>query len=358
MRRSWLAVASESARVAVASRVVSGLVVLLALAVPLVALGTTGLNIEAQSAILQRVDEIGARTMSIVSSGEAVIPSEAVDRIARLEGVAWVVGLGPVFDAHNRQPGGEPTPVRSYRAVAAPVRFSGANSRHGAFVSSSSARRVGLGGAYSVLEPGTVPVVGWFTAEEPLHSLEAFILIPSDDRRLRLERIIVAVQDVGWVDLVAGSLDSMVGSDAAASITVERSPALLAAREAVRDEVTRRDRELVVALLVVAMALASAVVFAGTVAGRRDFGRRRALGATQGQLMVLVMLSTLWPALVGTVLGTGAGCLYLGSRLGHPPVLEFPLSIAILSVLGLVAASALPAAVAATRDPLRVLRVA
>lgn len=370
LRRSWWALAPESVRVAGATRVVSGLVMLLALVVPAVVLGATGLNIEAQAAILGRVDEAGTRTMTIVSTGQsAVIPATAVERIARLSGVDGVVGLGPVFDVRLSQPAGSPTPVRAYRAAGAPVSFSGLSAagksgsgvendpREGAYVSNASAARVGLAGAYGMLEPGGLQVAGWFRADEPLGSLDAFILVPSRDDALLLERIIVAVEDVGWVDLVAANLPGLVGADAADATSIERSPALLEAREAVRNEVTRRDRTLVLALLGVAMLVAAVVVFAGTVAGRRDFGRRRALGATQGQLTLLVMLGTLWPALIGAALGTAAGWLYLGSRLGHLPDWRFPLSIGILAVLSLVAASALPAAVAATRDPLRVLRV-
>lgn len=359
LSRSWLALARESARVAAATRVVSGMVLLLAMVVPAAISGTSGLSIEAQRAILHRVDEMGARTLTMVSTGQVAgaIPAAAVDRIARLDGVAWVLGLGPVSDVRNRRPTGQATPVRSYRAARAPVTFSSPLEDGGAFVSSASAARAGLGGAYSLLDPGSIPVVGWFHAAAPLDSLNDFVLIPSGDDGLRLERIIVAVEDVGWVDAVAGNLPSMVGSEAARATSVEHSSALLEARAAVQDEVARRDRLLVLASLGVAMALACAVVFAGTVAGRRDFGRRRALGATQPQLTLLVMLATLWPALIGAVIGSAAGWSYLGSRLGHLADPDFPVSLGVLAVLALVAASALPAAIAATRDPLSVLRV-
>ncbi len=360
MRRSWWPLVPESVRLAAATRVPSILVGLLALAVPALVLGTTGLSIEGQGAILRRVDEAGARIVTIISTtSEPAIPASAVERIARLDGVEWVLGLGSVFDVRTRQPVGGPTPVRSYRAVGPPVTFSGGNGGGdgGAYLSRASARRVGLGGAYSLLDPGGVPVVGWFSAAEPLTSLEAFILIPSTEEDLSLERIIVAVEDVGWVDLLAGNLGSVLGPETSQATTVERSPALLQAREAVRDEVARRDRTLVLAILGAAMALASVVVFAGTIAARRDFGRRRALGATRSQLTVLVMLGTLWPAVLGASIGAVIGWGYLGSRLGHIPDWRFPVAVWILVTLALVAASAVPAAVAATRDPLRVLRV-
>lgn len=371
--RSWPALVAESVRVAATTWVVSGLIGVLALVVPLAVVGVTGLSIEARGAILRQIDAVGARTITVVSTGGgAAIPAAAVERIAHLDGVSWVVGLAGVFDVRLRAPVGEPTPARAYRAVGAPVVFGGASDPDGgqglpaaggrgdvgrAYLSAESARRAGLAGAYGILDPGALPVVGWFRAPGPLSALEAFVLLPSTDDALALERIIVAVDDVGWVDLVADNLPALVGRAAANAITIERSPALLQAREAVRDEVTRRDRTLVLAILAVAMALACVVVFAGIVGARRDFGRRRALGATQGQLTALAVLGTLWPALGGTAVGTITGWAYLGSRLGYLADWRFPLAVGILTVLVFMAASAPPAAVVATRDPLRVLRV-
>ena len=159
--------------------------------------------------------------ITIVAGDKVAIPSSAVERIARLAGVDWVIGLGPVFDARSRQPGGLPTPVRAYRAVEAPVEFGSQFGKSGAFVSAASAQRLGLAGAYSIIEPGGIPVVGWFRADEPLHALEAFILVPSTDDRLGLERIIIAVDEAGWVDVVAGHLAPMVGTDAGGPMSVE-----------------------------------------------------------------------------------------------------------------------------------------
>jgi putative ABC transport system permease protein len=358
MRRSWLALGIESVHVASATRVVSGLMLLLSVAVPAGIMGTVGLNIEAQASILRRVDESGARIVTMTTTGgvAGAIPAGSVARAAQLEGVSWVLGLGPVFDGRNRQATGGPTPVRAYRAVDAPVTFSGSGA-DGAFLSAESASRLGLAGAYSEIDPGPIPIVGWFAAREPLDALNAFVLVPSSDDELMLERLVVAVEDVSWVDAVALSLPALVGMDAARLTSVERGAGLIAARQAVRDEVARRDRLLVAALLGVATAIACVVVFAGTIAGRKDFGRRRALGATQLQLSVLVMLASLWPAAVGGATGAGIGWFYLASRSSQPVDGQFPLSVGVLTVLLLVTASAIPAAIAATRDPLRVLRV-
>lgn len=358
MRRSWWGLLAESARVARATRIVSTLILLLAITVPSMVIGTAGLSLESQAAILGRVDEVGARIITLVSSGtSAALPAGAVGHIARLDGVDWVVGLGPVSDVSSRGLAGVVAPVRRFTAVRAPVQFSRSRSAQGAYISPTSMRRLGLNGAYSLLDPGGVPVSGWFRADQPLTSLESFVLIPVDADSQLLERIIIAVHDVGWVEPVAGQLSTMVGDDAALEASVQRSAALLEARDAVRDEVTRRDRELVVVFLAGSVTLSCAVVFSGTIAGRRDFGRRRALGATQGQLICLVMFTTSWPAVIGATAGTVGGWLYLSSRLGYTADWRFPAAVGVLATLAPVAASVLPAVIAATRDPLRVLRV-
>jgi putative ABC transport system permease protein len=340
-----------------ATRVVSGLVLILAFVVPVLVLATAGGSIESQAAIIGRIDETGTTVITLVGTGpEAVIPASAVDRIGRMSGVAWVVGLGPVNDVQTESTGGSPTPARTYRAVRAPVRF-GASGGAGAFVSEASAARLGIAGAYSVLDPGAIPVVGWFEADDPLADLNSFVLTPSREESLPLDRIIVAASDAGWVDEIAANLKTMAGLGTSTDVTVQRSQSLLDARAAVADEVARRDREMVVVILAAATALASIVVFTGTIASRRDFGRRRALGASQRQLTILVMLTTLWPALLGAALGTAAGTAYLASTLGYWPGPAFPLSVGVLMVIALVGSSAPPAAIAATRDPLRVLRV-
>lgn len=362
VRRALRPLVAESVRVAGSTPVASTLVALLALLAPLVTLTTVGFSIEGQAAILRRLDEVGSRIVTVVSAtGEGVVPLEAVDRIGRLDGVAWVVGLGPVFDVRPRVPVGEPTPVRAYRGLRAPISLNrlgqGEEPPGTAYVSPTSARRLGVAGAYGALDPGDLRVVGWFRAGDPLAALDAFVLVPASDPALRLERVIVAAEDVGWIEGIVAALPALLGTDAAGRVTIEESEDLREARAAVRDEVVSRDRVLVVAILAVATALGAVVVLATTLGARRDFGRRRALGATRGQLVMLVVLATLWPTLIGVLGGTVVGSIYLGSRLGRVPDAAFPVAVAILAGLCLVAGSVGPAVAAATRDPVRVLRI-
>jgi putative ABC transport system permease protein len=339
----------------------SALIAFLALAVPVAVLGTTGLNIESQHAVLAKLDEAGTREITVVSTtGEEAIPESAVERIGRLTGVDWVVGLGPVSDIDNASQAGGPTPMRRYNGIRAPVLFgrsvTGSSGLAG-YVSKTSVHRLGLAGAFGEAQPGSIQIVGWFSAAGPLASLDAFVLVPDHGSGGDLERLVVSVADVGWVVPVADSIDSLLGSSAAASTTVQTSAALLSARAVVQDEVTQRDRFLILALLGAAMLMACAVIFAMTLVARKDFGRRRALGATRVQLALLVLLSALWPSLVGSALGVALGYSYVDSELGYLADWPFPLSVGVLTVAGLALATTIPAVIAATRDPLRVLRV-
>ena len=101
--------------------------------------------------------------------------------------------------------------------------------------------------------------------------------------------------------------------------------------------------------------LVAIVTLADVLVRRKDLGRRRALGATRGAILFLVVLRTLAPALLGAALGVAAG-LYATSRLGAMPPWPFTLGTATLALLAASVAAIPPALYAATRDPVRVLR--
>jgi putative ABC transport system permease protein len=330
----------------------------LALTVPAAVTALAGLNVESQAAILRRVDEVGTRFITVVSSGSSRgIPGTAVRHFAALEGVDWVIGLGPVQDVRVRAPVGQATPARGVVSVRAPVNYSSEPTIDTAYVSTSSATRLGLSAAVGVIDPGGLDVLGWFNAAEPLESLETFVLVPVSAGEARLERVLLLVDDAARVDAVIAAIPNLVGRDARPDIRIEASKQLVEARAAVRDELVARDRIVIVALLIVGTLVSSLVVFAGTMTARRDFGRRRALGATRGQLTALVIMATAWPAIGGATLGALLGWAYLVSVMGYLVPPNFPAAVAVLTVVSFAGAAGIPASYAATRDPLTVLRV-
>jgi putative ABC transport system permease protein len=76
--------------------VASTITVIIVAAVCGVILSTTGQTIQAEQAVLARIDDAGTRSIVVSDTeGRAQITPDAVTRIAGLSGVEWVIGLGP-----------------------------------------------------------------------------------------------------------------------------------------------------------------------------------------------------------------------------------------------------------------------
>ncbi len=90
---------------------------------------------------------------------------------------------------------------------------------------------------------------------------------------------------------------------------------------------------------------------------RRDFGRRRALGATRPTIIGLIATQTLLLAALGAALGATVATTLIWQRTGLPPDWPFTTAIITLTTLAATTASLPPAIIAAYRDPLTILRV-
>ncbi|MGH8875341.1 MAG: hypothetical protein ACRDVM_08860, partial [Acidimicrobiia bacterium] len=71
-------------------------------------------TVQAEQQVLARIDQAGTRSIVVVDvQGRAGLRSDAVERVAALSGVEWVVGLGPARDVTATGiPGGSPAPTR------------------------------------------------------------------------------------------------------------------------------------------------------------------------------------------------------------------------------------------------------
>jgi len=101
-----------------------------------------------------------------------------------------------------------------------------------------------------------------------------------------------------------------------------------------------------------------AVLLSGLVMMRRkDFGRRRALGASRGLIVALLLVQTAQLAVAGVVAGLIAACSVLLLSGDPVPTAEFSAALGVLAVAAATAAAAPPAVLASRRDPVRELRV-
>lgn len=347
----------EGMRVARSQVIVSALVAFISAAVVLTALQTTSNSLKAQAAVRLDLEASGSRTVLILDdTGDADIASAAVDRISSLSTVAWVVGFGPVADV-TAFPGGTPVAASDFRGTSPNLIIGSASQRRGLLVSAESASSLGL-----IVPIGEVvhedgapeAVVGSFAVSGVLNSVSTRALRLDDDWSGPLRLIVLETRAAADVHAVAGLARSMLGAAPGASIRVEVPTALNDARTRLDSTMVGSGRAAVLITLLAGLVFMCATIFAGVLGRRRDFGRRRALGASRWQLVVVILMQTLTAAVPATLASCAISAAVIGASGTY---LSFTAAIGILTLLAGVVASLVPALFVARLDPLKTLRV-
>jgi len=348
-----------------AQRATSAVVVLSVVALSAGLVVTAGRTRAAETALMDRMQSAEHRQVLIRVSGPAVPDAgPVVDVLERVKSVEWAVALGPAVDVRNAAlPGGAPVAMRAaagtrtldllgmeitpeagvYVSGAGQVAAGLASSQAGAFVDAFGAERIVRSAVDlpSVLdELGPVALEPVETSTLPSVSLVAFSVRSIDD-----------------VDAVSEVAVELFPSEHRRSLQVERAGELLSARNAVREQFSALGPALLAALLAATGTCVAAGVLGGVLARRRDYGRRRALGATRGLLAMFVAVHAVILSAAGAVAGTGGAVVYLLATGSPAPPVDFVVAVLAAAVTIGAAASVLPALAASRRDPLRELRV-
>lgn len=346
----------------VAHPVLSSSLAIVCLAAQLGVLGTVGRTVALETDVLSSVDAAGTRGIVVSDpSGRGGIPRTAVQRVLGLPDVETALGLGPLNDASNPSVGDDsvPTPVQFYvgdlSALGVDVRgrLPGPGE---AIVGSDAAETAGFIDGVGSLETGSgsrLGVVGTFEASTVLPSLNgvALTLPPQSDEMLRTISIIVVSPE--RVAAVASVLPAILGAADPREILTETSEEVARIRAAVEGDLGDYSRHVLLGVVAASLFINIVLVTSFMIQSRRDFGRRRALGATRSTLISLVLGQVFLATALGTVLGS-AGALAAGPE--SMPPLDFVLATAILTVTVAVAAAFPPALGAAFKDPVVVLR--
>lgn len=351
----------EAVRSALSQPVSSAVAALIIGGVCAVILSTTGQTVAAEQEVLARIDEAGTRSIVITdTSGGSGIGSDAVSRIESIAGVEWAIGLGPATDVRAvGNPGGPPAAVRQLYGSLPPqvVADTDRLSAREAIVGVQAQQTLGMIEPFGGVSGNTtLAVVGGFNAADPLRFLNTGLLGGAEGVGV-LRSIHVLVADPSLVAPVSQAALMTLAAEDPTGIAVETSEALAEVRAAVQGELGRFGRQIVTLVLAAGLVLTALSVYGSVTSRRKDFGRRRALGASRGFIVLLVATQTGIAALVGAVLGTLISVLVLASVTGIVPDPAFSVAIIILAVLAATGASIPSAVVAAYRDPVRVLRV-
>ena len=330
-----------------------------------VIVSTTGQTAAQERDVLGRIDDAGTRTIVVEDTkGDAHLDPGLVERVSGLSGVEWAVGFGIATDV--RPPDLPSAPAVAIRALYGTLppdlvaTTDWGHQPHTALAGPQALRTLGFPVAAGPVQPSgggpLVGVVGWLQAQPPLDFLNRSLLTtpqPGD----QLLRVFALAHSPQQVAALANAIANLADPDDPTSLAVTTSDTLVQVRSAVQGELGRYGRNLVALILAAGLVLAALNIYGSVTTRRRDFGRRRALGASRPDIITLITAQTATTALLGASLGAAAGGLIVNRVLHITPDVDFSVAAATLAVITTTLAALPPALIAAYRDPVRILRV-
>jgi putative ABC transport system permease protein len=358
-------IALEAFKSAMSQRIASLMTVLMVSGMCLAVLLTTGRSIGAEAVVLGTIDDVGTRAITVRASPDAGLDSSVLDRLSTVQGIAWLGALGPATDSRNsRIEDGALVAVRTLWA--SDVSVLGIQPQppgvdRPVWVSDRAQEALGMlapAGAVTSGDGLSSPVVGHADVPIYLEPLEPLAVAPtSGETAGTVSVLIVVAKNSRYVDVLAKTVSGVLGVQDATKVQVTTSDNLSQLRATIQGQLGSFGRELTLVVFAVTGVLTAGMLYAFTTAKRKDFGRRRALGASRSMVFTLVLTQTGLLALVGVILGctTALGILAVGAT--PLPGVAFVAAVAVLAIAVSLTAAALPALGAARRDPIRELRV-
>lgn len=303
-----------------------------------------------------------ARTVTFsISGGAAAIDDAAVGRIEELGDVEFAVGFGPATDVVNANlPFGDPVAYRSVVGDLSSIfpEVDRGFSKQRALAVQPAAESLGfIDGAGSIENAAHVQrsVIGTLAPASDFAWLDQTVL-GRPDSDTGLQTLVMRLTTAGAVDANAAIAIELLGVENPGSIRLEFAQALIEANAGVARLADQQRQAVKIGTLAAVTALNAVVLTTLVGARRRDFGRRRALGASRTD--VLTMVVTGFGIL--SVIGSSGGLLLgvLGALAVNWPIPDPGILVAVLTATissGIL--STIPPALSASRSsPLRQLR--
>lgn len=354
--------ASASAR---SQPVASILTVLMVAGMVLAVLLTTGRTVGAARDVLTSIDDAGTRSIVIRADDSAGITSDVLNRIDRIEGIEWAGAFSSAVDATNTLVAdGTRVPVRYAYGDLEPLGIPTAFPLPGqvAFGSAQALTEFGLvqdAGSITLTNGLSYAVAGRIETPDYLDILAPLVLIPQPVAAgtESVNIVVIVATSPARVASVADAVVTVLAATDATKVTVETSEALAQIRQLVQRQLGTFSHGLVLAILALTSALVAILQYGLVTMRRKDFGRRRALGASRGFIITLLLTQTALLSLTGIIAGTivGAAAIVLS---GDPlPGADFIIALVVLGILTSLIGSLIPAIVASRKEPIRELRV-
>lgn len=327
---------------------------------------TTGRTVGAEQQVLGTLDSAGTRSIVVRAEATAGLTSSVLDRVRGIEGIEWVGAFTDVVDGTNAAiPDGTRVPVRFVygddlsrlgipNAPAVPDEL--------VWASNDALEQLGLpdaSGGITLTTGESFGIGGRLDVPDFLTDFEPVVVSPRIEKNGE-EPVSVLVVVAERPDLVAPVSDavlSVLAVDDPSQVSIRTSEALASLRAIIQGQLGTFSRGLVLAALALTGMLVAILLYGLVMMRRKDFGRRRALGASRGLIVGLLVAQTVALTAVGVVIGSVASVAVLIVTRDPLPGLEFTVALAALTFVTTSVAALIPALVASRREPIRELRV-
>ena len=359
-------VVRESAATARSQPVASVVTVLMVAGMILAVMLTTGRTVGAEQQVLGSIDSAGTRSITVRAEATAGVTSSVMDRLAGIEGIEWAAGFSAAVDGTNSAvPDGSKVPVRlaygnqlARLGVPTQIPLGGTS----AWASDEALEQLGMPddiGGVTDTNGASYGVVGRMDVPDFLRGFEPVVFVPqpSPHGDEVLSVVVVIADSPQLVAPVSDAVVSVLGADDPTKVTVQTSEALAQLRTLIEGQLGSFSRGLVLALLGLTGTLVAILLYGLVMMRRKDFGRRRALGASRGLIITLLLTQTALLAVVGIAAGTGLSAVLLLVS-GDPwPGVGFTAALGVLALITTMVAALIPATIASRREPIKELRV-
>lgn len=372
------ALVREAVAAAWGTKVASAVSIVMVAGMVIAVLLTTGRTVGAQQGVVETLDDAGTRAVVVRAQEGSGLDTSALARLDGVSSIAWLGGFGSAVDATNSMlPGGTKVPIRvGFGLDLATLGVTEPGVPGAAYASAAALEQLGMesaAGAVTTADGLDYSIGGRIEVPEHLAFLEPLIVVPVEPQHaptldgratsaqvLRGESLAVLVaiaDDASHVAAVTDAVQGVLDIVDPQLATIETSEQLAQLRELVDAQLGGAGRALVIAIFGLTAVLVAAILYALVMMRRKDFGRRRALGASQGLIVGLVLTQVAALGCVGALLGGAVSftAMAVGGDPQPPPA--YYAAIMILAAVTATIAALVPAAAAARRDPARELRV-
>lgn len=362
--RRWLAILREAVATGWAQPVASIVTIVMIAGMCTAVLLTSGRTVGAEQAVLGSIDAEGTRSIVIRADPTAGLDPTVLDRIEQIQGIQWAGAFGPAVDIANTAfPDATRVPVRlawsdDFQRLGLPA----TSPIPGSSVWASTTALGSLGmpdriGGATTEDGRDFAILGSLTTPDYLAFLEPLAIAPQTEMIGEVSVLVVVATRPDLVTSVSDAVLSVIAVDDPTLITLSTSENFAELRALVQGQLGSFGRNLVILIFGLTAALVAAILYGLVMLRRKDFGRRRALGASRSLIIGLLLTQTGILALIGATIGSTAAAITL-STTGDPlPGLYYFAAVSIFAAAIGVAAAVVPAIAAARRDPLRELRV-